>query len=151
MLDIIVNFYPHGRASFFFFFLLFPQIELIDRVDDIYRNTTWDDEFKGYGVQIHQVCVCVCVLGRFSLKEKTLLPQQAEFEVTQERDDWNYPPASLRTTGVWSCATWAHQIFFHRLGEWMETLFVVLQATLYLTQKICSLIAVARCFQFIFS
>uniref|UniRef100_A0A673C5S1 Disintegrin and metalloproteinase domain-containing protein 17-like n=1 Tax=Sphaeramia orbicularis TaxID=375764 RepID=A0A673C5S1_9TELE len=31
-------------------------IELIDRVDDIYRNTTWDDEFKGYGVQIHQVC-----------------------------------------------------------------------------------------------
>lgn len=44
-------------------FLLFPQIELIDRVDDIYRNTTWDDEFKGYGVQIHQVCVCVCVRG----------------------------------------------------------------------------------------
>lgn len=42
-------------------FLLFPQIELIDRVDDIYRNTTWDDEFKGYGVQIHQVRVCVCV------------------------------------------------------------------------------------------
>lgn len=32
------------------------QIELIDRVDDIYRNTTWDDEFIGYGVQIHQVC-----------------------------------------------------------------------------------------------
>uniref|UniRef100_A0A8C3AFL8 ADAM metallopeptidase domain 17a n=1 Tax=Cyclopterus lumpus TaxID=8103 RepID=A0A8C3AFL8_CYCLU len=29
-------------------------IELIDRVDDMYRNTTWDDEFKGYGVQIHQ-------------------------------------------------------------------------------------------------
>ena len=41
-----------------FFFCL--QIELIDRVDDIYRNTTWDDEFSGYGVQIHQVCVCVC-------------------------------------------------------------------------------------------
>lgn len=33
------------------------QIELIDRVDDIYRNTTWNDEFKGYGVQIQQVCV----------------------------------------------------------------------------------------------
>uniref|UniRef100_A0A8C3AAG1 ADAM metallopeptidase domain 17a n=1 Tax=Cyclopterus lumpus TaxID=8103 RepID=A0A8C3AAG1_CYCLU len=32
-------------------------IELIDRVDDMYRNTTWDDEFKGYGVQIHQVCL----------------------------------------------------------------------------------------------
>uniref|UniRef100_A0A8C6NWS2 ADAM metallopeptidase domain 17a n=1 Tax=Nothobranchius furzeri TaxID=105023 RepID=A0A8C6NWS2_NOTFU len=29
-------------------------IELIDRVDDIYRNTTWNDEFKGYGVQIQQ-------------------------------------------------------------------------------------------------
>uniref|UniRef100_A0A4W5QU09 ADAM metallopeptidase domain 17a n=1 Tax=Hucho hucho TaxID=62062 RepID=A0A4W5QU09_9TELE len=40
-------------------------IELIDRVDDMYRNTTWDDEFTGYGVQIQQVrttvtlpCVC---------------------------------------------------------------------------------------------
>uniref|UniRef100_A0A3Q1ITQ0 ADAM metallopeptidase domain 17a n=1 Tax=Anabas testudineus TaxID=64144 RepID=A0A3Q1ITQ0_ANATE len=31
-------------------------IELIDRVDDIYRNTTWADELKGYGVQIRQVC-----------------------------------------------------------------------------------------------
>lgn len=31
------------------------QIELIDRVDDIYRNTSWDEEFKGYGVQIQQV------------------------------------------------------------------------------------------------
>uniref|UniRef100_A0A7N6BXK9 ADAM metallopeptidase domain 17a n=1 Tax=Anabas testudineus TaxID=64144 RepID=A0A7N6BXK9_ANATE len=29
-------------------------IELIDRVDDIYRNTTWADELKGYGVQIRQ-------------------------------------------------------------------------------------------------
>lgn len=32
-------------------------IELIDRVDDIYRNTTWDDEFKGYGVQIEQIII----------------------------------------------------------------------------------------------
>lgn len=32
-------------------------IELIDRVDDIYRNTIWDDEFKGYGVQIHQIII----------------------------------------------------------------------------------------------
>ncbi|XP_037097518.1 disintegrin and metalloproteinase domain-containing protein 17a isoform X2 [Syngnathus acus] len=32
-------------------------IELIDRVDDIYRNTTWDDDFKGYGVQIHQMII----------------------------------------------------------------------------------------------
>lgn len=31
------------------------QIELIDRVDDIYRNTSWDDDFTGYGVQIQQV------------------------------------------------------------------------------------------------
>lgn len=31
------------------------QIELIDRVDDIYRNTSWDDEYTGYGVQIQQV------------------------------------------------------------------------------------------------
>ncbi|XP_017273622.1 disintegrin and metalloproteinase domain-containing protein 17a isoform X1 [Kryptolebias marmoratus] len=32
-------------------------IELIDRVDDIYRNTTWDEEFKGYGVQIQQIVI----------------------------------------------------------------------------------------------
>lgn len=35
---------------------LSTQIELIDRVDDIYRNTSWDNAgFKGYGVQIEQV------------------------------------------------------------------------------------------------
>ncbi|XP_037541956.1 disintegrin and metalloproteinase domain-containing protein 17, partial [Nematolebias whitei] len=32
-------------------------IELIDRVDDIYRNTSWDDEFSGYGVQIQQILI----------------------------------------------------------------------------------------------
>lgn len=32
-------------------------IELIDRVDDIYRNTTWDQEFSGYGVQIQQIII----------------------------------------------------------------------------------------------
>ncbi|KAM9354621.1 disintegrin and metalloproteinase domain-containing protein 17 [Pholidichthys leucotaenia] len=32
-------------------------IELIDRVDDIYRNTSWDEEFSGYGVQIQQIIV----------------------------------------------------------------------------------------------
>nr|XP_046267975.1 disintegrin and metalloproteinase domain-containing protein 17a [Scatophagus argus] len=32
-------------------------IELIDRVDDIYRNTTWNEEFRGYGVQIHQIII----------------------------------------------------------------------------------------------
>ncbi|KAI7804840.1 disintegrin and metalloproteinase domain-containing protein 17a isoform X2 [Triplophysa rosa] len=32
-------------------------IELIDRVDDIYRNTSWDTEFKGYGVQILQIII----------------------------------------------------------------------------------------------
>ncbi|KAL6477945.1 hypothetical protein MHYP_G00137800 [Metynnis hypsauchen] len=32
-------------------------IELIDRVDDIYRNTSWDEDYKGYGVQIHQIII----------------------------------------------------------------------------------------------
>ncbi|XP_041668557.1 disintegrin and metalloproteinase domain-containing protein 17a [Cheilinus undulatus] len=32
-------------------------IELIDRVDDIYRNTTWNEDFKGYGVQIQQIII----------------------------------------------------------------------------------------------
>ncbi|XP_075873322.1 disintegrin and metalloproteinase domain-containing protein 17 isoform X2 [Nelusetta ayraudi] len=32
-------------------------IELIDRVDDIYRNTSWDDEYSGYGVQIQQIII----------------------------------------------------------------------------------------------
>ncbi|XP_030642049.1 disintegrin and metalloproteinase domain-containing protein 17a [Chanos chanos] len=32
-------------------------IELIDRVDDIYRNTSWDDEYKDYGVQIQQIII----------------------------------------------------------------------------------------------
>ncbi|XP_062266953.1 disintegrin and metalloproteinase domain-containing protein 17 [Platichthys flesus] len=32
-------------------------IELIDRVDDIYRNTSWDEEFVGYGVQIQQIII----------------------------------------------------------------------------------------------
>ncbi|XP_070589067.1 disintegrin and metalloproteinase domain-containing protein 17 [Erythrolamprus reginae] len=33
-------------------------IELIDRVDDIYRNTSWDNaQFKGYGIQIEQIIV----------------------------------------------------------------------------------------------
>lgn len=57
-----------------FIFLLSPQIELIDRVDDIYRNTTWDDEFKGYGVQIHQVCVFLRVCVWLILLKELLLP-----------------------------------------------------------------------------
>ncbi|XP_009874388.1 PREDICTED: disintegrin and metalloproteinase domain-containing protein 17-like, partial [Apaloderma vittatum] len=33
-------------------------IELIDRVDDIYRNTSWDDgAFNGYGIQIEQIII----------------------------------------------------------------------------------------------
>ncbi|KAM9798605.1 disintegrin and metalloproteinase domain-containing protein 17 [Neosynchiropus ocellatus] len=32
-------------------------IELIDRVDDIYRNTSWDRGFSGYGVQIQQIII----------------------------------------------------------------------------------------------
>lgn len=40
------------------------QIELIDRVDDIYRNTSWDEEFSGYGVQIQQVGGGVVLTGK---------------------------------------------------------------------------------------
>ncbi|XP_037101457.1 disintegrin and metalloproteinase domain-containing protein 17-like isoform X2 [Syngnathus acus] len=32
-------------------------IELMDRVDDIYRNTSWDEDFSGYGVQIQQIII----------------------------------------------------------------------------------------------
>ncbi|XP_037305926.2 disintegrin and metalloproteinase domain-containing protein 17-like isoform X1 [Pungitius pungitius] len=32
-------------------------IELIDRVDDIYRNTSWDEGLSGYGVQIQQIII----------------------------------------------------------------------------------------------
>ncbi|XP_068199125.1 disintegrin and metalloproteinase domain-containing protein 17 [Antennarius striatus] len=32
-------------------------IELIDRVDDIYRNTSWEEGFSGYGVQIQQIII----------------------------------------------------------------------------------------------
>ena len=43
--------------------LLYTQIELIDRVDDIYRNTSWDNAgFKGYGIQIEQVFINGCGL-----------------------------------------------------------------------------------------
>ncbi|MEE6476785.1 hypothetical protein FKM82_011217 [Ascaphus truei] len=40
-------------------------IELIDRVDDIYRNTSWDPLWKGYGIQIEQVIVflILCTQG----------------------------------------------------------------------------------------
>ncbi|KAJ8288749.1 hypothetical protein COCON_G00014080 [Conger conger] len=41
-------------------------IELMDRVDDIYRNTSWDEEYKGYGVQIQQIIIN---------KEPTLVPE----------------------------------------------------------------------------
>lgn len=50
------RFYEHmgrGQESITLNYL----IELIDRVDDIYRNTTWDDEFKDYGVQIQQIII----------------------------------------------------------------------------------------------
>uniref|UniRef100_A0A672LTM9 Disintegrin and metalloproteinase domain-containing protein 17-like n=1 Tax=Sinocyclocheilus grahami TaxID=75366 RepID=A0A672LTM9_SINGR len=43
----------HGEESTTLNYL----IELIDRVDDIYRNTSWDDDFKGYGVQIQQIII----------------------------------------------------------------------------------------------
>lgn len=60
------------------FFLL--QIELIDRVDDIYRNTTWNKDFKGYGVQIHQVCVV-----HYGVTKETSLLAVSLQEVT----DWS--------------------------------------------------------------
>lgn len=55
------------------------QIELIDRVDDIYRNTSWDEEFKGYGVQIHQVTLITggIILLSFHLFSSTSLEQMS--------------------------------------------------------------------------
>ncbi|CAJ0950169.1 unnamed protein product, partial [Ranitomeya imitator] len=46
-----------ANRSCFQDFLSIAQIELIDRVDDIYRNTSWDSQWKGYGVQIEQIIV----------------------------------------------------------------------------------------------
>ncbi|XP_039637304.1 disintegrin and metalloproteinase domain-containing protein 17-like [Perca fluviatilis] len=47
-------------------------IELIDRVDDIYRNTSWDDEFVGYGVQIQQIIIGVPFPVHYSFLHRVL-------------------------------------------------------------------------------
>lgn len=110
-------------AMFHLIFLLFPQIELIDRVDDIYRNTTWDDEFKGYGVQIHQVCLCARVSVADSLK---IIPFASslitELQVIQGRDDENCPASEFENIVCSKlrplcCATWGPLNLFHRLWE----------------------------------
>uniref|UniRef100_A0A672SL72 Disintegrin and metalloproteinase domain-containing protein 17-like n=1 Tax=Sinocyclocheilus grahami TaxID=75366 RepID=A0A672SL72_SINGR len=60
-------------------------IELIDRVDDIYRNTSWDEDFKGYGVQIQQIIIN---------KEPT--------KVAQGENHYNMDGSPLgRKDGVW--------------------------------------------------
>ncbi|CAF89520.1 unnamed protein product, partial [Tetraodon nigroviridis] len=43
----------HGEESTTLNYL----IELIDRVDDMYRNTVWEQDFSGYGVQIQQIII----------------------------------------------------------------------------------------------
>ncbi|XP_077394650.1 disintegrin and metalloproteinase domain-containing protein 17-like isoform X2 [Festucalex cinctus] len=43
----------HGKESVALNYL----IELIDRIDDIFRNTAWDHKFKGYGVQIQEIII----------------------------------------------------------------------------------------------
>ncbi|ETE70641.1 Disintegrin and metalloproteinase domain-containing protein 17, partial [Ophiophagus hannah] len=62
-------------------------IELIDRVDDIYRNTSWDNaHFSGYGIQIEQIIV-------HSEPEDSLLPKQKHYNMAksqpdEEKDAW---------------------------------------------------------------
>uniref|UniRef100_A0A673KVR0 Disintegrin and metalloproteinase domain-containing protein 17-like n=1 Tax=Sinocyclocheilus rhinocerous TaxID=307959 RepID=A0A673KVR0_9TELE len=66
-------------------------IELIDRVDDIYRNTSWDDDFKGYGVQIQQVRI-ILLCSHYNLaflfqqhdKTDVLSFQEADLVTTHE-------------------------------------------------------------------
>ncbi|XP_028906446.1 disintegrin and metalloproteinase domain-containing protein 17 [Ornithorhynchus anatinus] len=62
-------------------------IELIDRVDDIYRNTSWDNAgFKGYGIQIEQIRI---------LKEpEKVKPGEKHFNMaksypSEEKDAWD--------------------------------------------------------------
>ncbi|XP_032069363.1 disintegrin and metalloproteinase domain-containing protein 17 [Thamnophis elegans] len=61
-------------------------IELIDRVDDIYRNTSWDNaQFKGYGIQIEQIIV--------HSEPEDVLPKQKHYNMAksqpdEEKDAW---------------------------------------------------------------
>uniref|UniRef100_H0WGN1 Disintegrin and metalloproteinase domain-containing protein 17 n=1 Tax=Otolemur garnettii TaxID=30611 RepID=H0WGN1_OTOGA len=72
------------------------QIELIDRVDDIYRNTSWDNAgFKGYGIQIEQIHI---------LKS----PQEAG-------PGWGFEPATLAeesSQGSWMIMVFLKQFSF---------------------------------------
>ncbi|XP_072298090.1 disintegrin and metalloproteinase domain-containing protein 17-like [Eucyclogobius newberryi] len=60
-------------------------IELIDRVDDIYRNTSWDKEFSGYGVQIQQIII--------EKSPTPVSPGQSHFNMkgspVRDRDVWD--------------------------------------------------------------
>ncbi|KAM7395873.1 hypothetical protein PAMA_007245 [Pampus argenteus] len=60
-------------------------IELIDRVDDIYRNTSWDEEFSGYGVQIQQIII--------EKNPTAVAPGKSHFNMrgspTEGRDVWD--------------------------------------------------------------
>ncbi|KAH0621986.1 hypothetical protein JD844_023833 [Phrynosoma platyrhinos] len=61
-------------------------IELIDRVDDIYRNTSWDNaNFKGYGIQIDQIIV--------HSEPQAVLPGQKHYNMEksqpyEDKDAW---------------------------------------------------------------
>ncbi|XP_027706127.1 disintegrin and metalloproteinase domain-containing protein 17 [Vombatus ursinus] len=62
-------------------------IELIDRVDDIYRNTSWDNAgFKGYGIQIEQI--------RILKTPQEVKPGEKHFNMAksypnEEKDAWD--------------------------------------------------------------
>nr|XP_046229609.1 disintegrin and metalloproteinase domain-containing protein 17 [Scatophagus argus] len=60
-------------------------IELIDRVDDIYRNTSWDNEFVGYGVQIQQIII--------EKSPTAVAPGQSHFNMrgspVEDKDVWD--------------------------------------------------------------
>ncbi|XP_044519564.1 disintegrin and metalloproteinase domain-containing protein 17 [Gracilinanus agilis] len=62
-------------------------IELIDRVDDIYRNTSWDNAgFKGYGIQIEQI--------RILKAPQVVKPGEKHFNMAksqpnEEKDAWD--------------------------------------------------------------
>ncbi|KAB0365388.1 hypothetical protein FD754_009544 [Muntiacus muntjak] len=62
-------------------------IELIDRVDDIYRNTSWDNAgFKGYGIQIEQI--------RILKSPEVVKPGERHFNMAksypnEEKDAWD--------------------------------------------------------------
>ncbi|KAJ1149943.1 hypothetical protein NDU88_002741 [Pleurodeles waltl] len=62
-------------------------IELIDRVDDIYRNTSWDADWKDYGVQIEQIIV-------HKEPEKLSTPDQKHYNMAgnhpnEDKDAWD--------------------------------------------------------------